>query len=247
MKHPLNWLNVQQGSPEWLIARCGKVTASHIADVMIRTGKNGDASRTKQARERYKMEVLTEILTGSCVEHYVSPAMDWGTEHEPLARAQYELVKECEVERVGFVIHPRIPRSGASPDGCIGENGLIEIKCPQTATHLKYFIEGVVPADYIAQMQWQLACTEYDWCDLVSYDPRLPEDFSLFIIRMERDNLLIAEMEKQVEKFIGELNEMCEKLQAAKREIAPRQMPPAAEIPARFLWVMWMMSGVTHL
>ena len=234
-KWPSNYLDIQQGTPEWLFERCGQVTASRVKDVVAKL-KSGKSS---QARETYKLEVLTEILTGRTTEHYVSAAMDFGTENEPLARTGYEIAKDVEVEKIGYVRHATIKRAGCSPDGLVGDDGLVEIKCPNTKTHLNYLLrdplEESVPTDYIPQMMWQMACTGRSWCDFVSYDPRLPQEFGLFIKRLDRDEALICAMEKEVEQFINEVGELCQKLQAHKAEQQPqveRMMPPRAEIPA---------------
>jgi putative phage-type endonuclease len=217
-------INCTQGDTTWLFERTGRVTASRIGDVMAKL-KNGKSS---QARETYKMELLTEILTGRAAEHYVSMAMDWGIETEPIARSNYEMAKGVEVERVGLVIHPSIERSAASPDGLVGSGGLLEIKCPNTTTHVRYLLDGTVPEDYKPQMLWQMACTERDWCDFVSYDPRLPSEYGLFIVRFERDNLVIREMEAEVLQFISEVEEMAQKLLKYKKASAVVR----AEIPA---------------
>ena len=226
MKYPPNYLNIQQGSPEWLVERIGCVTASRVKDVVSKT-KKGEPSA---ARASYRLELLTEIITGRAAEHFVSREMDFGTENESLAREVYALNRGVEVERIGYVRHPGIPRSGASPDGLIGENGLVEIKVPNTTTHLEYLLEGKVPSEYKPQMFWQMACSQRDWCDFVSYDPRLPEEFGLFIIRLERDEKVITNMEAEVETFIAELNEMAEKLLKLRKEAGPG--PVKAEIPA---------------
>ena len=229
MKLPDNFLNVQQGTPEWLQARTGCVTASRVKDVVAKL-KNGKESA---ARASYKLEVLTEILTGKACEHYVSLAMDFGSENEPLARACYEIDRSVEVERIGFVLHPFIKRAGASPDGLVGDDGLVEIKVPNTTTHLQYLIAETVPDEYVPQMMWQMACTGREWCDFVSYDPRLPSDFGLFIVRLQRDDKLIADMEREVESFIAEVNSMAEKLLEHRDSHAERAPgPPRAEIPA---------------
>ena len=225
---PPNYLDVDQQTAEWLAARVGCVTASRVKDVVAKL-KNGKESA---ARASYKLELLTELLTGRATEHYVSLAMDFGTENEPLARTTYELRQGVEVERVGFVLHPSIKHAGASPDGLVGDDGLVEIKVPNTTTHLQYLIDGVVPDEYKPQMMWQMACAGRKWCDFVSYDPRLPEEFGLFIIRYERDEKLIASMEFEVVQFIAELNEMCEKL----REHSPASneyFQPAGPGPER--------------
>lgn len=203
-RHPDNWIECIQGDATWFEARVGLVTASRVADALAML-KRGGSSET---REKYKLDILTEVLTGKPVEHYVSPAMDWGIETEPVARSAYEAQTNREVELFGFVIHPTISRSGASPDGLVGDDGLVEIKAPTGQTHLRYLVDGVVPEQYKPQMFWQMACTERKWCDFVSYDPRIPDDFSLFIVRLERDDKAIAEMETGVLQFISEVNDM---------------------------------------
>lgn len=229
MKLPPNYINVDQQTAEWLQLRCGSVTAYRIKDVVAKL-KNGKESA---ARHTYKMELLTELLTGRAFEHYVSQAMDFGSENEGLARETYAMNKGVEVERIGYVKHPSIPRTGCSPDGLVGDDGLVELKVPTTTTHLEYLIDGVVPEEYKPQMMWQMACTGRQWCDYVSYDPRLPEEFGLFIIRFNRDDAAIAAMEHEVESFIAELNAMVLKLPRRHVEQAPAgQQPPKAEIPS---------------
>ena len=165
--------------------------------------------------------------------------MEFGIDNEPLARTAYELSENVEVASVGFVLHPKLPRCGASPDGLIGDDGLVEFKVPNTATHLEYIFADEVPDEYKPQMMWQMACAERDWCDFCSYDPRVPQEFSLFIKRFERDNLMIIEMEKEVVKFITEMNVMCERLkvhaQAKARLVGPG--PQASEIPDAAEWI----------
>lgn len=228
-KYPDNYLDVQQGSVEWLMARCGCVTASRIDVVCMKKGK------TTAAREKYKLEVLTEVLTGRVTEHFVSQAMEWGIENEGTARTSYELTTDVEVEKVGFVLHPTIKRSGASPDGLVGDSGLVEIKCPNTTTHLEYLLAEDVPEQYIPQIMFQMACTGRQWCDFCSFDPRLPQEFGLFIIRLHRNEEVIASMEKEVEQFIVEVNLMAEKLlkhKASQVILIPRGPgPERAEIP----------------
>lgn len=238
MKLPANYINCAQHTAEWYDLRMGKVTASRVADVLA-VNKSGELKgKTSEKRERYKMELLQEILTGAPCEHYVSPAMDFGIQTEPRARAAYEMFSERDVERIGFVLHPRIDRAGASPDGLVGADGLVEIKCPTTLTHLSYITGKVDPIDqYGLQMLFQLACAERTWCDFVSYDPRLPDDFALHIVRFRRDEKAIADMENAVAQFIAELNEMAEKLLARRdREATPNLPgPPRAEIPVGLL------------
>lgn len=230
---PPNYVECNQHDPSWWEARIGHCTASRIGDA-IWTLKNGASSA---AREKYKMELLTELITGRPTEHYVSPAMDFGVENEPLARSVYEMRYGLEVERVGFFRNPRIPRSGASPDGLVGDDGLVEIKVPNVTTHLEYWLAEVPPPEYVPQMTWQLACTGRKYCDFVSFRPDLPDDFNLFVVRLDRDEEAIKTMEKQVAQFISELNALAEKLLKGKdyltdqleRSVAPG--PPRAEIP----------------
>lgn len=201
-----------QGSAAWFEARVGCVTASRVADVLAKLKrKDGEAA----ARYNYRIQLLSESLTGQPDPHYVSTWMKEGIENEPLARTAYELKTGNDVELVGFVLHPSIDRCGASPDGLIGRDGLIEIKCPKTTTHIEYLLAGVVPDEYKAQMLWQMACTGRQWCDFVSYDPRLPEHLQLFIVRLTRDDKEIADMEQKVEQFIAEIDALAAKLPRA--------------------------------
>lgn len=204
-------LDFPQGSAEWLQSRAGKVTASRIADVMAKI-KTGEAA----SRRDYKAQIVAEILTGKPQEDgFTNSAMQWGTEQEPFARSAYEVARDLMVDTVGLVLHPAIERAAASPDGLAGD-GLLEIKCPKTATHLQYLLAGVAPAQYQLQMLWQMACTERAWCDFVSFDPRLPEDLQLLIVRFERDDKRIAEIETEVKLFLSEVDETIEKLKARK-------------------------------
>lgn len=189
-----------QGSPEWFAARCGKVTASRIADVVAKT-KTGPSAM----RANYMAELLAERLTGVPVEGFKSDAMKWGTENEPDARAAYEFYRNETVVETGFILHPKIDQSGASPDGFVGDDGLIEIKCPNTATHLDTLLGKSAPSKYINQMQWQMACTGRKWCDFVSYDPRMPEHLRLFVRRVDRDDKRIKELETEVASFLLEI------------------------------------------
>lgn len=187
-----------QGSPEWLEARCGRVTASRISDVMARTKTGYGASRAT-----YEAELIAERLTGQPAERFTNAAMAWGTDTEPQARAAYSFMTDADVVEVGFVPHPSIPMAGASPDGLVGNEGLVEIKCPTTATHINTLLSGTIPDKYIKQMMFQMACTGRHWCDHVSYDPRLPGDLQLWIKRVHRDEDLIAEIEAEVRTFLA--------------------------------------------
>lgn len=193
--------DVIQNSPEWLALRAGKVTASRVADVIAKTKSGWGASRAN-----YAAELIAERLTGKPAEGFTNAAMQWGTEKEPEARLAYEFQTDREVALVGFVEHPIIAMSGASPDGLVAADGLVEIKCPNTATHLDTILTRRVPEKYVTQMQWQMACTGRDWCDFVSYDPRLPDNMRLFVSRVPRSAETIAELEKHVSEFITEID-----------------------------------------
>jgi putative phage-type endonuclease len=202
---------IEQGSPEWLAIRLGKVTASRITDVLAK-GKSGEAA----TREDYRTELLVQRLTNEPGESFTNAAMEWGTQTEPMARIAYEAHANVFVEQVAFVDHPTIEWFGCSPDGLVGESGLLEIKCPASKNHLKYLLAGKPPAKYVPQMQCQMAVTGREWCDFVSYDPRLPEDLQLFVVRLERDVSYIMAMEEEVSKFLGEVSEMYSKLKERK-------------------------------
>lgn len=214
---------MKQGTPEWLEARCGMVTASRIADVMAK-GRNG---KPGAGRANYLAEKVAEHLTGISQESMRTTApMQWGINHEDEARRTYGFITGSEIEEIGFVIHPTITRSGASirptitrsgasPDGLVGKNGLVEIKCPNTATHIATVIRGVNIEKYTKQIQWQLACTERRWCDFISYDPRLPFEMSLFVKRIMRDDAVIAELEKEVKEFLNEVDRTIHELKKA--------------------------------
>lgn len=191
-----------QGSQEWHAARLGKVTASRVADVIAKTKTGWGASRAN-----YMAELLAERLTGVAAEQYTNAAMKWGTDTEAEARAAYSFMRDAEVVEVGFIDHPEIPMTGASPDGLIGTDGLVELKCPNTATHVDTLLGSTIPAKYVTQMQWQMACTGRAWCDWVSYDPRLPGSMQLFVQRVARDDAMIAGLESDVTAFLSELGQ----------------------------------------
>lgn len=201
---------VIQGTPEWHALRLGKVTASRVADVIAKT-KSGYST----SRANYAAQLVAERLTGTSSESFSNAAMQWGTEKEPEARTIYEFRTEALIEEVGFVPHPTIPMTGASPDGLVGSDGLVEIKCPMTATHIDTFVSGAVPAKYLTQIQWQLCCTGRAWCDFVSYDPRLPEAMRMLIRRVPRDGVRIVELEAEVSAFLAEVEATIADLEAA--------------------------------
>jgi hypothetical protein len=200
---------MEQRTEEWFAARLGKVTASRVADVIAKT-KSGYST----SRANYMAELVCERLTGKKGDSYSNAAMVWGTNTEPMARAAYEARTGDLVEEVGFVSHATIKDAGCSPDGFVGDDALIEIKCPMTNQHIDTLLANEAPAKYIPQMQWQMACTGRKWCDYVSFDPRLPENMQLFIKRVMRDQNMIVEMEREVEKFLFELDQKIIRLKA---------------------------------
>lgn len=204
-------LDFPQGSEEWLASRAGKVTASRMADVMAKI-KTGEAA----SRRDYRAQIVAEILTGKPQDGgFTNAEMQWGTDQEPFARSAYEVKTGVMVDQVGLVLHPSTDRAAASPDGLVGD-GLVEIKCPKTATHLQYILDEVVPSKYQPQMLWQMACADRPWCDFVSFDPRLPDDLQLFIVRFTRDDERIAAMEAEVQAFLAGVDETVSKLNARR-------------------------------
>lgn len=201
-------LGIKQGTKEWHQIRLGKVTASRVADVMSKV-KTGESA----GRRNYKMDLVVERLTNSPTSSFSSPAMQWGTETEPLARMAYEAKFGLFVDQVAFCNHPTIKNFGCSPDGVVGD-GLIEIKCPNTTTHIEYLMGGIPPAKYVPQMQTQMACTGAKWCDFVSFDPRLPPELQLIVIRLNRDDAYIQEIEAEVKQFLDEVEQIYSQLKA---------------------------------
>ena len=202
---------MEQRSEEWFAARCGKVTASRVADIIAKTKTGYSASR-----ENYLAQLVCERMTQKPAESYSNTAMQWGTDQEPFARAAYEAAKDVLVQEVGFVVHPNIVGAGASPDGLVGEFGLVEIKCPNTATHIQTLLDQKVPDKYNIQMQWQMACTGRQWCDFASFDPRMEEGLQLFIKRVEYHTLYVAELEKEVINFLMDVEDKIQKLNKLK-------------------------------
>jgi putative phage-type endonuclease len=200
---------MEQRTTEWHQARLGKVTASRVSEVIAK-GKGA-------TRESYMADLIVERLTGQRGGGFSTAHMEWGTEQEPHARAAYSARTGELVEEVGFIQHPRLEHAGASPDGLVNDEGLVEFKCPATSTHLDTLLAGEVPTKYIPQIQFQMACTGRKWCDFVSYDPRLPEHLRMFVKRVERDEKYITTLEGEVKTFLAELNEKLEKLQELNR------------------------------
>ena len=202
---------IEQRLPEWFAARLGKVTASKVADVIAKTKTGYSASR-----ENYMAQLICERMTGQKQESYSNAAMEWGTETEPLARAAYEGFKDVLVDEIGIIDHPFLPMCAASPDGLVSDDGMVEIKCPNTATHFDTLLTEKMPGKHLPQVQWQMACANRLWVDFVSFDPRAPEGLQLFVTRIERDDKYILELEAEVNKFLTELDQRIEKLNKLK-------------------------------
>lgn len=193
-------IDLIQGSEEWLRARLGKLTASRVADMMAKTKTGYGASR-----KNYCAELVIERLTQAIPERFTTAAMQWGTDHEPEARNLYGMINDVEVHEVGLALHPTIRDAAASPDGLVGDKGLVEIKCPNSATHIETLLTEKIPSKYVLQMQFQLACTERDWCDFVSFDPRMPTGMVMWTQRVERDDRMISEIDSEAVKFLNEV------------------------------------------
>jgi putative phage-type endonuclease len=202
---------MEQRTEEWFAARLGKVTASRVADVLAKI-KSGESA----SRKNYKMELVVQRLTNKVGESFTNAAMEHGVATEPFARMAYEAHTGTFVKEEGFVDHPTIEGFGCSPDGIVGE-GLIEIKCGNTTTHVDWMLDGKAPSKHIPQMQAQMACTGAKFCDFVSFDPRLPEDLQLFVVRVERDQEYIDSMEVEVKQFLSEVLDLFNQLKARQK------------------------------
>ena len=198
---------IEQGSPEWHQLRFGKLTASRVAD-MLASIKSGESA----SRKNLRADLVIERLTQSKSESFTNSAMQWGTETEPQARAAYEIQTGNFVDQIAFVDHPTIKNFGCSPDGLVGLDGLIEIKCPNTATHIEYVEAQMPPRKYLIQMMSQMACTGREWCDFVSFDPRLPAGLNMFVFRVWRDAEIIEKIESEAIKFLAEVEEKYQEL-----------------------------------
>ena len=193
---------IPQRSPEWYAQRLGKATASRIADILATT-KTGVSA----LRKNYRADLIAERLSGQPAANYVNGPMQWGIDHEAEALAVYAEIVGLPVAPAEFVDHPEIRWSGASPDGLVGDEGLVEVKCPNTATHLEALEGGKISGNHLIQMQWQMACTGRVWCDYVSFDPRLPDPMHIHVRRVERDVSHILDLEAEVSAFLAEIAE----------------------------------------
>lgn len=200
-------MNAPQRTDEWLKERCGFATASRFADVMAKI-KTGEAA----TRRKYRIQLVTERLTGNPVQGYQNAAMLWGTQTEPEARMAYEAEMGVIVQETGFLKHAAIPWCGASPDGLIDDDGMLELKCPESVTHIEWMEGGKVPPEHLPQIQGQMAVTGRHYVDFASYDPRFPEGLQLFIVRVPRDDSYIKELESGIVGFLSEVDAMMKKL-----------------------------------
>lgn len=202
-------IEAAQGSEEWFAARCGRVTASRMKDVLA-SGRSGAPSATRAA---YMGELIAETLTGRPANAFQGNAdTERGNELEPMARAEYETRRGVLALTTGLVIHPRIERSGASPDGLVGDDGLLELKCPRIHTHIGYLLGKEPPPQYLPQMAWQCACTERSWVDFASYCPEMPEHLQLFVVRYTPTMDYLRELEAAVTAFLAEMDTKLEAL-----------------------------------
>lgn len=199
---------VQQGTPEWHQLRLGKVTASRVADILAKTKTGASASRGN-----YLIELALQRVTKTIEGSYTNAAMEWGTQTEPQARVAYEVKTGNFVDQIAFVDHPTIVGFGCSPDGLVGSDGLIEIKCPNSATHWSYIKANEPPNKYFIQMQAQMAVTGTRWCDFVSFDPRMPERSQLLIVHVPIDREFILYMEAEIKQFLSEVDKEVQQME----------------------------------
>lgn len=221
-------IDVPQGSAAWLDARCGKITASRIADVLDTLKKGGEGA----GRRNYRIELVAERLAGRAEDHYVSADMERGTYLESQARTAYEIERNVMVETAGLILHPTYDYTAGSPDGLIGDDGGLEIKVPRMTTHIKWMLEDVVPEEHQAQCLWNMKCAERSWWDFESYCPELP-GLETFVVRMPRDEQRINEIEYAVAKFNEEVDAVIESLK-------PRMKAPARPVDGPNEYDKWM-------
>jgi len=200
-------MSAAQRTPEWYAERLGKATSSRAADILAKI-KVGEA----KTRQRYRSQLVVERLTQQPVPSYQNAAMLHGIETEAEARMSFESERGVLVQEVGFCVHPNFPMVGASPDGTIEDNGLLELKCPESMTHLDWMERGEMPTEHIPQVQFQMWVTGRKWVDFVSYDPRFPSGLQLFVVRVLRDDAYITELEKEVRVFLASVDSMVERL-----------------------------------
>lgn len=202
-----------QSSPEWVVCRIGRITGSRVPDA-LKTIKSGAFAAS---RIDYAYDLALERLTGEPQGPDLSN-VSWvqdGKAWEADARALYEFRYNVTVEQIGFATHDELPMFGASPDGLIGDDGVLEIKAPKAKTHLQYLLGKVPPADYLGQMDAEIVCTGRKWCDFVSYNPKFPPHLQFFCVRYTPEQEKLRELEKAVVVFDGEVEAILEKLKTA--------------------------------
>lgn len=223
-----------QGTEEWFNVRLGKLTSSRIADAVTqrkRKPKDGSAAEPLQKYLDLRMDLAVERVTRKPTENFVSWQMKEGKEKEPLARGKYELQRDAVTVEIGFALHPEMEWCGASPDGLVGDDGLVEFKCPMRNTHAEYLLSETVPEIYVPQMMWQMACTGRRWCDFVSFHPDFPDPLDLFIRRLNRDPQAIAVMEAQAAVFLKETADLTMRLTHGLEGMLRESLVPRAVIP----------------
>jgi len=191
-----------QRSNEWFAARCGSLGASQLADALAKTKSGWGASR-----DNLRAKLVVERLTGQQEESFTSAAMQWGVDKEEEARTAYGFLTGRNVVEVGLYKHSTIIGSHASPDGLVDDDGCLEIKCPNSATHIETLKSNQVAHKYLLQMQWQMACADRQWCDFVSFDPRMPEHLMMYVQRVQRDDDMLVTLEGEVRAFLAEVDE----------------------------------------
>lgn len=204
---------MEQRTDEWFKARLGKVTASKISDVLAKI-RTGEAA----VRRNYKMQLATERLTGQKTDSYINQAMQDGIDREDTAREIFEIVRDIKVEQVGFIDHPTIEMAGASPDGLLPDNGVLEIKCPVETTHTTNLLERKLPSRYVSQVQWQMACTGAEYANFVSYNPNFEPKLQLIYLDVERDDEYIEMLEEEVSTFLTEVDDIINILRELNKE-----------------------------
>ena len=203
----MNPRDLIQGSDDWKRYKCGRLGASSISDMLARTKTGWGAMRGNLCAR-----LVVERLTGCPTPSYTSKAMENGTALEPQARSLYGVLYNVDVAQIGWADHPRIPWSGASPDGLVGDDGLIEIKCPLEKTHLDTLLGGSIDGGYVKQMQWQMTVLDRKYCDFTSFCPSFPPEMQIHVTRVMRDDIMIANLEIEADVFLKEVDETVQAL-----------------------------------
>ena len=206
------FIDCEQRSAEWFAARCGRITASHMAELFAYSKAKGKETVELKERANYRMKLLAERLTGQVTSNFVTNEMKWGQEQEEYARSAYEVKHNVFVEEIGFAVHPIYEFAGASPDGLVGDKSGLEIKCLTTARHLEIWKSREVPQEYADQIQWNMVCCERDKWDFVCFDSRLPAHLQLLVIPVAYDEKRVEELEAEVCKMNAEVEQMIAEL-----------------------------------